>query len=842
MRNNPYIRLLILLACLAGVALPFIPAYGAEPVRIGVLAFRPKAQAQAQWQPLAVALKKAVPKHDFVVEALTYPEMNMAVAARQLDFVLTNSGHYIVLMQRSGLSSPLATLAVHESGQRATVFGGVIIARAEQDGISTLGDIKGKTVAIADPESLGGYQMQALELKHAGVDLPGDAKLVTTGMPHDLVIAAVLDGSADVGFVRTGVLEGLVREGRLDMARLKIINQQNLSDFPVAVSTDLYPEWPFAAMPHLDENLTRHVAAALFNIEEDTAATRAMGIHGFTVPADYTPVVDLLRELRLPPFEAMPTFTLRDVWKRYYWQINVALLAGGLILLLGFGLLIAIRKLNTEKRMVLLHQQRLQENELRYRTVADFTFDWEFWIMPDGTFSYMSPSCEQISGYTPEEFHADPALITRIIHPDDLSLYTGHVHQLSAQGVPTPIDFRIFTKDGRTRWISHVCRSVHDAAGQALGYRASNRDVTERKQAEADSVKAEEKFRMLFNSISDAIFIASMDAGFIQVNHSACERLGYSQEELLRMGPVDIDTPESAAKLQERVDALSKQGRLVFESGHVRKDGTVVPVELNTRIINYDGTPAILAVARDITERKRVEMELRRSNTELEQFSYSISHDMRQPLRMISSYLELLVKTLADKLDDEKREYFNFAIDGAKRMDAMMVGLLEYSRVGRKGEPPEWVESRALLDEALLFVQPAIAGARAEIRIEGEWPRIFVSPDEMLRLVQNLIGNAIKFRVAERTPEVTVTSEIVGTEWRICVADNGAGIVPGQIGRLFQVFQRLQSRAAYEGTGIGLALCRKIAEHHHGRIWAESAGEGQGSRFCVALPKESTEI
>jgi len=240
--------------------------------------------------------------------------------------------------------------------------------------------------------------------------------------------------------------------------------------------------------------------------------------------------------------------------------------------------------------------------------------------------------------------------------------------------------------------------------------------------------------------------------------------------------------------------------------------------------------------ARDITERRAFEEELKRSNAELEQFSYAVSHDMRQPLRMISSYLQLIEISLADQLDSEKRGYIDFAIDGAKRIDQMLVALLEYSRMGRMGEPPAWIDSRAALDEALQFLQPAITEAQAKLNISGDWPQILVSHDEILRLLQNLIGNAAKYRIAGRIPEITVTSEMVKNEWHLCVADNGVGIIPDQIKRLFKVFQRLQTRTAYEGTGIGLALCRKIAEHHKGRIWAESAGEGQGSRFCVALP------
>jgi signal transduction histidine kinase len=230
------------------------------------------------------------------------------------------------------------------------------------------------------------------------------------------------------------------------------------------------------------------------------------------------------------------------------------------------------------------------------------------------------------------------------------------------------------------------------------------------------------------------------------------------------------------------------------------------------------------------------EVELLRSNTELEQFSYSISHDMRQPLRMISSYLKLLEEGLADRLDGEHREYFDFAIDGAQRMDGMLRALLEYSRIGRKGESAEWTESRALLDEALLFLGPAIAETQAGVRIEGDWPRVFARSDDILRLLQNLIDNALKFRVEGRRPEVVVKSEATSGEWTVSVTDNGIGIIPGQIGRLFQVFQRMQSRTAYEGTGIGLALCRRIVEHHGGTIRAESAGEDRGCSIIFTLP------
>ncbi len=239
------IQLMRMLTLLAGILTAILPntALGSEPIRIGVLAFRPKPQTLTQWQPLAVALKEAMPERDFVIDSFTDKELEYAVTSRQLDFILTNPGHYIRLAKRSGLSAPLASLALNENGYPVTVFGGVIFSLAGQPNINKLSDIKGKTIAATSTDSLEGYQTQMYTLSQAGVSIPNDVKLITTGMSHDKVVDAVMIGKADVGFVRTGVLEAMSNEGKLDMKLIKVLNRQNLPDFPVQVSTRLYPEW-----------------------------------------------------------------------------------------------------------------------------------------------------------------------------------------------------------------------------------------------------------------------------------------------------------------------------------------------------------------------------------------------------------------------------------------------------------------------------------------------------------------------------------------------------------------------------------------------------------------------
>jgi len=376
------LRMSLLLALLL---LP-MPSLRAEAVKIGVLAFRPKPQTAEQWRPLALALKQAMPTRDFTVAAYTYAELNQAIAGHQVDFVLTNSGHYVLLRNRAGLSAPLATLVVHEGGLPMSVFGGVIFCRADQAQPHSLQELRGRRLAFTSTESLGGYQMQAYELSRVGIHLPKDATLMATGVPHDSVVEAVLAGRADVGFVRGGVLESMAREGKLDLKRIQVVNPRPAPAGAPAVSTRLYPEWPFAAMPGTDKNLARQVASALLLLEENKAAVSAMDIHGFGVSADYGSVEEVLRELRMPPFEAAPHFTAQDIWARYRWQVLAGCTATGVILLLGLRLLLVNRRLASEKRVVQQEQERLRSSEAQNRALISAIPDLMFTNHRDGEF------------------------------------------------------------------------------------------------------------------------------------------------------------------------------------------------------------------------------------------------------------------------------------------------------------------------------------------------------------------------------------------------------------------------------------------------------------------------
>jgi diguanylate cyclase (GGDEF)-like protein/PAS domain S-box-containing protein len=323
-------RWLLISACLF---LTLLAPLRAEepPLTLGVLSYRPKPLAEAQWRPLTEHLNKSLKGTRFILKVYDYDELQEAVRQQAVDIVITQPAEYVRMVHQNGLSSPLATIISLEQGKPVRAFGGVILARSNRTDLNTLKDLDGKTIATSSRLSFGAYQIQSYELMKKGVR---PATLIETGLPQDLSVAALLAGTVDAAFVRTGLMEVLLREGKLDARQVKVINQQNYPGFPFALSTRLYPEWPVVAMSHVPDDLTARIVGALLLLPHGSETTQRMGIYGFTVPADYEPVRAVMRELRAPPFDTPVTVTFQDVWKEYQLAILALLvsLAGMLVM------------------------------------------------------------------------------------------------------------------------------------------------------------------------------------------------------------------------------------------------------------------------------------------------------------------------------------------------------------------------------------------------------------------------------------------------------------------------------------------------------------------------------
>ena len=363
---------------------------------------------------------------------------------------------------------------------------------------------------------------------------------------------------------------------------------------------------------------------------------------------------------------------------------------------------------------------------------------------------------------------------------------------------------------------------------------------------------AEERYRLLVDSVQDyAIFVLDLEGAVVTWNVGAQRIKGYSNEEILGRNFSCFFTPDDIARGRpaQILQIVATAGRHEEQGMRVRKDGSQFLAELTfTALRDADGVlRGFSEFSHDITISKKVEAhiqaeaalvrkveELKRSNEELEQFAYMASHDLQEPLRMVASYTQLLAKRYRGKLDADADEFIAFAVDGASRMQCLIKDLLEYSRIGTTGDAFCSTPSKRAVEQAVANLHDAITDSHAEVT-HDTLPMVFADPTQLVQVFQNLIGNGIKYQAAG-IPRLQIIADRTDLAmWRFSVHDNGVGIRPEYFERIFGMFQRLHKREEFAGTGIGLAICKKIVERHGGHISVESE-LGKGSTFQFTLP------
>jgi PAS domain S-box-containing protein len=400
------------------------------------------------------------------------------------------------------------------------------------------------------------------------------------------------------------------------------------------------------------------------------------------------------------------------------------------------------------------------------------------------------------------------------------------------------------TKDGRLLEMSVTISPLRDARGVIIGASKIARDITEQKRAEQALRESEEKYRTLFESIDEGFCIiekvegeagAPLDFRYLEANPAFEAQAG--------VGGVVGKTIRQAFPGEPEEWLLTYDA--VLRTGEpIRSERRLVTQERVLDLYSFrveDKTHRRVAVIfKDITVRKQAEAararllaEVQRSNEELQQFAHIVSHDLNEPLRTITSFLQLLTRRLPGTLDAEAAEYLAFVEEGGQRLHHLLADLLAYTRAGGEGQKVAAVDGDALLARVLADLHLAIAESGATIT-QDPLPTVWGDATRLGQVVQNLIGNALKFR-GSSLPRIHVSAQRQGEEWVFSVRDNGIGLDPKHADRVFGVFQRLHTRQEYPGTGIGLAICKKIIERHGGRIWVESRF-GKGATFFFALP------
>jgi PAS domain S-box-containing protein len=474
-------------------------------------------------------------------------------------------------------------------------------------------------------------------------------------------------------------------------------------------------------------------------------------------------------------------------------------------------------------------EEDITELREQYRAITEAASDVILTIDENSIIRTTNPAVEDVFGYDQTELTGES--LTALMPDDLVEQHQAALNRYLQAGDRTLdwdyVELPGVRADGTEVQLA-VSFSEIEHEGDTL-FTGIIRDITERKEREAEL----ELFRNLIDHSNDGVFVIDPETGkFRDVNDTACHRLGYDKTELLDLSVLDVEnTLSDVDAFRDHVEEVRAEGAVTFGGEHQRADGTTIPVEVNVTHVELDRVH-LLAVARDVTERMEYQRKLEESNERLEQFAYAASHDLKEPLRMVSSYLQLVERRYGDELDDDGREFLEFAVDGADRMSDMIEGLLEYSRVDTRGEPFESVDLNEVVDDVFQDLQFRIEESNADITTES-LPAVEGDPSQLRQLFQNLVSNAIEY--SDEPPQVHISGETAGTKRVISISDDGIGIDPDDTDRIFEVFQRLHSHEEHEGTGIGLALCRRIVERHGGDIWADSE-PGEGSTFSFTLP------
>ncbi len=493
---------------------------------------------------------------------------------------------------------------------------------------------------------------------------------------------------------------------------------------------------------------------------------------------------------------------------------------------------------NDELRRV---QRELEESRDKYSDLYNLAPVGHITLTEKGIMLDVTPPAATLMGK--ERSHLIRQPLTRFIIREDQDIYYHHNKRLFETREYQECELRMLKGDGTQFW-AQVKSLVTKGNEGGLASRTAIIDITRLKQAEESLKDSAEQFRNLADSIPNLAFWANGDGYITWYNRRWYEYTGTTPEQMAGWGWQSVHDPEVLPKVMERWKASIATGEpfdmefpLHGADGVFRPFLTrVLPLKDSAGLVlRWFGTNTDISVMKQAEERlMSVLADLERSNKELEQFAYVASHDLQEPLRMISSYTQILAQRYEGQLDEKAHKYIDYAVDGAVRMQGLINDLLAYSRVNTQGKSLETVDSHSVLGTTLRNLAVDIEENRA-IVINDDLPIVRADATQLSQVFQNLISNSIKFRGAD-LPRINISARDVGHEWIFSVQDNGIGIEAKYVDKVFVIFQRLHTRKEYPGTGIGLAICKRIVERHGGRIWYESE-PGKGVTFYFTLQK-----
>jgi PAS domain S-box-containing protein len=486
-------------------------------------------------------------------------------------------------------------------------------------------------------------------------------------------------------------------------------------------------------------------------------------------------------------------------------------------------------------------QQRRDDAAVLSQITA--TDDIVFWLF-DGAFEhvrFVNGAYEDIFGRPIEQLRADPTDFLEAVHPDDREAVLASMERLS-EGEVDEMEYRVNPGEDFGRWVWVRGDPVRGEDGEVERVAGVARDITERKAWEREIERSERRFEAVFNDPQLLVALLDTDGTVRRVNETALAQAGVERDAI--EGTPFPETPwwrgdeELQARLAGWLDRAADGEYVEYEAEHPSAGGGTTDVEGTVRpVTDGDGeVGSLIASARDVTERVERTRQLEESNERLEQFAYVASHDLQEPLRTVANYAELLAEEYADELDEEGQRLIDVVVTGSERMQSMIEGLLDYSRVTTRGDPFEPVDSEAVVASVADDLAVLLAEHDGSLTW-GDLPTVTADEDQLRQLVQNLVKNALEHS-GEAPVEVEVRAEETPTHHRFAVADDGPGIAENRQEKVFRMFKSgKQYQTSSQAKGVGLAVCDNIVQRHDGEIHVES-DPGEGATFVFTLPKE----
>lgn len=758
----------LLLCCLAPAAL-------ADTIYIGALAYRGADEALQRWSATADYLSWFIPEHEFVIRPLGLEPLRQAVAKGEIHFVLTNPGHYVMLEAEHG-ATRIVTLQARYGGQVYTRFGAAILARADRKDLNRLQDLRGKTLMAVDEQAFGGFQMAWRELHAVGVDPFKDLRAIRfAGFPQDAIVQAVARGEVDAGVVRSGILERMVAEGAIFPDELKVLNPQHVPGFSPALSTRLYPEWPFAKLRNTSDHLAKQVGQALLAMQPDDAAAAASRGAGWTIPLDYNPVHELMRELRIGPYEYLGQVSWRDVLREY--GVVVFLTAALIMVLVTAAGLVTRRnrQLAHSQAELASHRDTLEQEvgrrtrELRRVNVA---------LERDIGARRRAEASLQRSGMALQrlyEISVDPSLsheekLTRL-----LRLGREHFDMESAL--------------------------LHRVTDAGLVLCASDGDISQ-----AAAVAG-----CLPPRLGDEV-------GLIEIHPPPGGRCTH-------------------ALLGFPVLVAGERRCLLAFVGELRQRLPLEPLdrELLRLMAQWIGAEMARQSAEDERDRHRIHLAKVGRLTSMGEMASGLAHEINQPLTAAANFTSGSLRRLQDEQPDldAVRTGMSKALQGVQRATDIIRHLREFVTTGVP--ETESFDVNASVQRVLELVVPE--ARRADVTLDssgladnGIW--LHGDSIQIEQVIMNLLRNAV-----EASPPgavVRIGSARGAGVAQVWVEDNGPGFEADGGERLFDPFYSTKP----DGMGLGLAISRNIIEAHGGRLTAAPNNPGARFVFELPLPEE----